>query len=272
MKCEQVKELIPDFLVGDLEEDEMEKVRLHLAECEICRTEIEDLSAVWTKLGVLPEQLPGGGLRSRFYSMLEKEKRDLNQREEERSFRIRVQNIFADLWPKQPVLQAAVSFLFLAAGLTIGLLLRSGIAPSSEIAQLRQEMQVMRQAWVVSLLEQESPSERLRGVSISSRMEEPDEQMLDALFKTLNNDPNINVRLSAVDALYFFHDNPKVKTGLIDSLSRQDSSLVQMELIDLMVSLRERRAADALKILILDEKINPAVKDRAEQGIQQLSF
>lgn len=272
MKCEQVKELFPDFLVGDLEEDEMNMVSLHLAECETCRTEIEDLSAVWIKLGVLPEELPGEGLRSRFYSMLEKEKRDLNRKEERQSFRIKVQNMFANLWPKQPALQAAVSFLFLAVGLTIGLLLRSGAAPSTEIAQLRQEMQDMRQAWAVSLLEQESPSERLRGVSVSARMEKPDEQLLNALFDTLNNDPNINVRLSAVDALYLFHNNPEVKAGLIDSLSRQDSPLVQMELVDLLVSFRERRAADALKTLIQDEKIDPAVKDRAEQGIQMLSF
>ncbi len=272
MKCEQVKELFPDFLVGDLGEDEMNMIRLHLSECEACRAEIEDLSAVWTKLGVLPEQLPGGGLRSRFYSMLESEKRNLNRGEYRRSFRLKVQNVFADLWPKQPAIQAAVSFLFLAAGLTIGMLLKSGADPSTEIARLRQEMQDMRQAWAVSLLEQESPSARLRGVSISSRMEEPDGRLIDALFDTLNNDQNINVRLSAVDALYIFHNNPEVKSGLIDSLARQDSPLVQMELVDLLVSFRERRAADALKALIQDEKIDPSVKDRAEQGIQKLSF
>jgi len=272
MKCQQIKELFPDFLVGDLDQDKQDQVRLHLAECESCRTEIENLSAVWAKMGVLPEQQPGESLRSRFYSMLETQKRDLNREEERKSFFIKLQEKFRDLWPKQPAMQAVVSFLFLAVGLTFGLLLRSGTGPSTEIAQLRQEMQDMRQAWAVSLLEQESPSERLRGVSVSARMEEPDEQLINALFDTLNNDPNINVRLSAVDALYLFHDNSEVKAGLIDSLSRQSSPLVQMELIDLMVSLRERRAAEALKTLIQDEKIDPAVKDRAEQGIQQLSF
>lgn len=272
MKCKPIKELFPDFLVGDLDQDKQDIVRRHLAECESCRTEVENLSAVWTKLGVLPEQHPGEGLRSRFYSMLESQKRNLIKEEERKSFLVKLQKKFRDLWPKHPAFQAAFSFLFLALGLTVGLLLRPGTAPSSEIAQLRQEMQDMRQAWAVSLLEQESPSERLRGVSISSRMDEPDEKLLNALFETLNNDPNINVRLSAVDALYLFHNNSEVKEGLIDSLSRQNSSLVQIELINLMVSLRERRAADALKTLIQDEKIDPAVKTRAEQGIQELSF
>jgi hypothetical protein len=43
-------------------------------------------------------------------------------------------------------------------------------------------------------------------------------------------------------------------------------------LIDLMVSIRERKAVDALKSLLDSEDLNPEIKDRAEQGIQKLSF
>ena len=82
----------------------------------------------------------------------------------------------------------------------------------------------------------------------------------------------MNVRLAAVEALYLFHDHPKVKKGLIDSLSRQSSPMVQAALIDLMVSIRERRAVDALKSLLEQEDLNPEIKDRAEKGIQRLSF
>jgi len=41
-------------------------------------------------------------------------------------------------------------------------------------------------------------------------------------------------------------------------------------LIDLIVEMREKRAAAALKQLIVKEKINADVKQRAEWGIQQL--
>jgi hypothetical protein len=70
--------------------------------------------------------------------------------------------------------------------------------------------------------------------------------------------------------LYFFVNQPSVRQGLIQSLSRQTSPLVQIALIDLIVELREKRATEALKELIEKEKINNEVKQRAEWGIQQL--
>ena len=124
----------------------------------------------------------------------------------------------------------------------------------------------------VSLLDQRSPSERIRGVNLSYGIEQPDTQTLTKLLDALNSDPNVNVRLAAVNALYLFRDNEIVREGLVKSLSRQSSPLVQVALIDLMVDIRERQAIDALKQLIQDEELTPEVKQRAEQSIQQLSY
>jgi len=95
---------------------------------------------------------------------------------------------------------------------------------------------------------------------------------LDALLQALDNDPNVNVRLAAADALYLFASNPEVKEGLLKSLARQESPLVQSALIDLLVVSREQRAVQALKTLIGGEKLRPEIKKKAELGIQQLSF
>jgi hypothetical protein len=43
-------------------------------------------------------------------------------------------------------------------------------------------------------------------------------------------------------------------------------------LIDLLVGVREKRAVEAFKTLIQNEKLNPDVKQKAQLGIQQLSF
>jgi HEAT repeat protein len=90
------------------------------------------------------------------------------------------------------------------------------------------------------------------------------------LVNTLNTDPNINVRLAAVEALYLFRNQPGVRDNLTNSLALQDSPLVQVALIDLLVEIREQRASEALKALIKNEKLNPDVKKLAEQGIKQL--
>jgi hypothetical protein len=181
-------------------------------------------------------------------------------------------NMGENLWPRRPALQFSVALVFLVVGLAAGYFITTNGQNSAEFVQLRDEVQSMRQTLAVSLLDRPSPSERLRGVSMSYGMEEPDTKMLDALLNTLDNDPNVNVRLAAVDALYLFYDYPEVKEGLIHALSKQSSPLVQVALINLMVNVRERQAAEALKMLIQDEGLTPEVREHAEQGLQQLSF
>jgi HEAT repeat protein len=103
-----------------------------------------------------------------------------------------------------------------------------------------------------------------------ARVDRPTARTLEALIRTLNEDPNVNVRLAAVDALFLFRGNPAVKESLVLSLSRQESPLVQVALIDLLVEIRERRAVEALKSLIGTAKLNPEVKHHAELGLKQI--
>jgi HEAT repeat protein len=107
-------------------------------------------------------------------------------------------------------------------------------------------------------------------VSYSAGLKNPNVKTLAALVNTLDTDPNPNVRLAAVEALYLFRNQPGVKESLVESLAVQDSPLVQVALIDLLVEIREQRAAEALKALVKNDKLNPDVKKLAEQGIKQL--
>jgi len=272
MKCKDIKEKFLDFLTGEIDEAAKAQVQSHISTCASCREELESLSEIWTKLGVLPEEKPSKTLRTRFYDMLQTYKQELDQEKAKPRLGEILEALFRSLWPKRPAWQFAFSLLLLFAGLAAGYFLNSSGKRQSEMAQLRQEVQNIRQTLAVSLLEQPSPSERLRGVSLSYSLAKPGEKILEALLNTLNNDPNINLRLAAVDALYLFYQNPAVKEGLIHSLSLQTSPLVQVALIDLMVSMRERQAVDSLQRLLADEKLNPDVKQKAEQGIKQLSF
>lgn len=272
MTCEKIREKFADYLVGGLDEKSLDDVQAHLASCAACREELETLSAIWTKLGVLPQEQPSPALRQRFYVMLEAYKEGMEKEKTRASVGQAISAWFGRLMPRRPAYQFALSLMLVGAGLGAGYLL-SGRHPDrrSEVAALRQEVKDIRQITAVSLLNQASPSERLKGVSWSAQLKQPDEKILLALLDTLNNDPNTNVRLAAVDALYLFYDYPQVKEGLVHSLAQQTSPLVQLSLIDLLVEIRERRAADALRQLIQDEKLNPEVKKRAEIGLAQLT-
>jgi len=215
MRCQVIKEKFPDFLIGDLDQKTMEDIQAHLSTCPLCREELENLSSMWTKLGVIPEEHPSQSLRTRFYSMLESYKQELEQQKSKHSLRKIMEGWFVRWWPKQPALQFSLVLVVLIIGLTAGYFSNAARQTTKDLVQLRQEVQSMHQMLAVSLLDQPSPSDRIKGINLSYGIKSPEPDILQKLLYTLNNDPNVNVRLSAVDALYLYH-NPgtKVAAGL----------------------------------------------------------
>jgi len=270
MTCRQINELFPDYLLGGLEDAAQAEMQAHLSSCASCREEVESLRAVWTKLGALPNEQPNEAARARFYAMLDAYQQGMRQNQPAPRLRDVVNGWLERWWPKQPAFQFAFAVALLIVGLFIGNRLNAPPRENGELVTLRNELRSMRELMTLTLLRQESPSERLQGVSWAQNMINPDNELLSALLHRLDYDPNINVRLAAVDALYLFINQPLVRQGLMQSLSRQTSPLVQMALIDLIVEMREKQAAAALKQLLGNEKINADVKQRAEWGIQQL--
>lgn len=273
MTCDTIREKFADYLGGELDEKTLREIRGHLAGCPSCRAEIEDLSAIWTKLGVLPREQPGPGLREKFYGTLEAYIAGLEGEREKPGLGRSLSRLAARLMPRRPVYQAALALALLAVGVGSGLWLGARRPDvRNEVASLRQEVGEARQTAALSLLRQPSSSDRLMGVSWVENVRQPARPTLDALLRTLNEDPSVNVRLAAVDALYLFAGQPGVKEGLVESLSRQTSPLVQVALIDLLVGAREKRAVEALKTLAADEKLEPAVRMKAESGVKELSL
>jgi anti-sigma factor RsiW len=270
MNCDKIQEKFADYLTGDLDADTRREVQDHLSVCAPCRREIEDLTAVWAKLGVLPEEQPSGDLRHRFYAMLEEYKSGL-EASGTGSRRRRALAGWREWFTfRRPAFAASFSALLLMLGIGTGWLVSGSSAKSARLSSLEREVQEARQTAALSLLSQPSASDRLQGVSYSAAVRNPSAKTLVALVNTLNTDPNPNVRLAAVEALYLFRNQPGVRDSLVQSLAVQDSPLVQVALIDLLVEIREQRAAQALKALIKNDKLDPDVKKLAEQGIRQL--
>ncbi len=268
MRCEDIKKNFPDYLVGDLDQISAEAIQSHIAGCPACRQELEDLSAIWTKLGVLPEEHPSNGLRERFYGMLEEYKAEMNRERPLHHLKQFFSSLFYRFRSSRPAYQMALGLIPLFIGLMLGYILFSG----GQNAELYREVQDMRQMLAVSLLDQRSTTERLRGVNLSYGLENPNSRTIEALLDTLNNDPSINVRLAAVDALYLFYESPSVREGIIQSLAQQNSPFLQVALVDLLVSVQERQALEAFKKLIEANQLDPKVKQKLEYGIKELSY
>jgi hypothetical protein len=170
----------------------------------------------------------------------------------------------------QPWLQAAAAVLVLVVGIQIGRGLDAQPSASPDMRALREEVRDLRQMVTLSLMQQQSASERLKGVSYSNQLDRPGNEVVSALIDTLMHDSNVNVRLASIDALKRFAERDSVRTAAIRALDAQTSPLVQMALIDFVVETQERGALDALRKLAGDAGANQAVRARARWGIDHL--
>jgi hypothetical protein len=174
-------------------------------------------------------------------------------------------------WPRKVAVQFGIAVACLVIGITFGHWSEILRSRNGEIVKLKTEVRNMSNLVAISLLNQQSPMERLKGINWSSQLDQPDSEVISALFSTLNHDTNVNVRLAAANALAFYGDDQKIKQGLIQSLQQQKSPLLQVELITILVNINEKTSITAFQELIQDEDIDQIVRERAQWGIEQLS-
>ncbi len=272
MNCDETKLILPEYLSQSLTESQELAFAAHLSTCEGCRAETERLGSLWRGLALLPDTLPqpGANVRDRFYDSLAAFRHGLESAPKN-GFKEKL----AAWWPKQPTWQMAISFALLVLGVGVGYQLRPEkheVAPvaGAELAQLRGEVSNMRQMVALSLMQQQSAGERLRGVSWAYRVESSDTEVLSALLTTVNNDQSVNVRMAAVDALHAFGASPVTRTAIVQSIPKQTSPLVQIALIELLVDLKVTDASSELKKLSADTTVDVSVRERAKWALGKL--
>jgi hypothetical protein len=265
MTFEEIRLLIPQYLSGQLTPAEEDIFKTELNAKPELRVEVEELRSLWEELGSIPEERPSDALRARFYQKL-------NAIGKEHS---RVSDSGFAWWKsglQGLVRQAAIVVVVFAVGLYVGDKNRGTSTSAQDVKHLDAEVQSLRQTVALSLLERQSATSRLEGISWSSRVERPDSDLIAALLNTLNHDSNINVRLSALDAVEKFSGDASVRQALVDSLPQQDSPLVQIALIDAIVHMRDGAASGQLRKLSGDSGVNAAVRQRAQWGLQKLTY
>jgi len=292
--CEQAMEALTARLMGEPEDGGTdEQLDRHLETCPRCRREADEIRALWQGLGELeepPDGVPSTRLRARFYAMLaaaepapevaQSEATDRSSssgasREAGRVLRWRRRVLGSESSGLSTVtrLAAAASVLvaLLGGALAAGWWLGGGGRSGDDLDSLRAEVRSLHEMVALSLLEQPKATDRLRGVDFGARLDRPDRPVVTALVDTVARDPNVNVRLAAIDALAPVASEPSVRDALIRALPQQDAPMVQIALADLLLdndSDDQGAAARAAVRALLDQPtLRPEVRSHLVQRL-----
>lgn len=270
MSCERFREQIPECLAGRLEAGVREKLIAHLELCSSCRADLAEIGAVWRGLESLPVAEPDPVMRSRFMEVLEAYQAGMEQAQARAVESGKSRWWMAGWWPAKAAWQTALAVALLLAGGFGGHYLARPRTGAPEIAVLQAQVENLRQTVALSMLQDDSSSSRIRGVSYASQVQRPGRQIEQALLSALNHDANVNVRLRALDALENLAGNPDIQRALVDALPLQDSPLVEIALIDVLTGVNDRAALPALRQLAGDTHADDAVRQRAAAAVKKL--
>jgi hypothetical protein len=268
MNCEKYEALFTGWIEKDLTTAESKDLEQHISGCAGCKQELEAMQVLWQDMGEIEAPDPSPHLRVKFQAMLNTYKAEVEHRNVWDNFKESI----GQLWHWRPQLafpyQAAILLVCFAGGY---LLFHTANSDQNEKLQtLSTQVHDLKQTMMLALLENPSASERMRAVNYTSEIKHADKEIIDALLTTLNNDDNVNVRLSTLDVLSHMANHPEVREGLIKSIEQQDSPLMQSAIADVMIKLQEKRSVKPFRELLKQKDLNPYIKDKIKETITEL--
>lgn len=232
---------------GDFETKDLEALVLQNPGC---KQPLREAYQVWMELGQLEVPPVPDGARTRFFTMLDK---------------------FNDEQPSGKVRTFGISFTILkwAAVFVIGL--AAGVFVSNRGGSGNQNGSPSASNELFTSLEAGKPaSEKLKVLQTVKSEADPEEYVYEALYMTILGDPNVNVRLSAIEAMLHFSDKPKVRMLLIKALTYQESAIVQLSLAEVIIKLQENGPDEEIRKLLESDQLDLEVKMHLKETLSQI--
>lgn len=260
MNCKEIKHLITDYQDNNLDHANKTLVAEHLKSCASCIKMHQEFEHLIYTINQVQEELPDNDLELSFNDMLAKEK-------------LALKPSLTLLKPKnkmlKPILQVAATILLMMSCYLLGSY-KDNASKAKEIAALKQEKTEMQTIATLSLMENESASKRLQAVSYAKEFTQPNNEILRVLIFKMNNDKHTNVRLAAANALAKFAENTKVRQALIKKLESEENANMQIELIQILVDIEERRVIPAMEKLLQNKETPSYIKDQINLELKQI--
>jgi hypothetical protein len=260
MEKRMVEELIAKYNASQASTAELKTIEQLIESGKIELTELNDLTLLEDHILNLESPMPSVDLDDRFYRMLAEEKKSVKP-----AFAWKHFFSWPELAPK-----LALASVTLLIGFMGGYVLQSP-SQKTEVSALTQEVSDLKEMMMLSLLEKESATDRLKAVNLTQEMDGASNKVTHALLQTLNNDANVNVRLAALEALQPYVKDNHVREELIRSIGKQDSPLVQIALAELMAALQEKSSVKELQKVLENANTPKGVKNKIKATLDVLT-
>ena len=267
MNCEEYQELFAGWMDDQLMQAERTKMEDHLAHCAACREELAVMQRTWDIMGEISTPEPSEKMRTNFLAMLGDFK---NAEQAPKGTFNKLKAHFNQIWNLQPRWPLAYSLMVALVCFCGAYWFVHSSKQEEQMQALSAQVHDLKQTMTLALLDNPSASERMRAVSYTDDMKHVDSKVIAALLETLNNDPNVNVRLTTLDALTKLANHPEVRQGLIQSITQQGSPLMQSAIADVMMKLQEKGSVKQFKELLKQKDLDNGVRTKISHTISSL--
>ena len=258
MEKNHIIELLPEYLDSTLSEIQKKAVAEHLAECSICSQQYQELQELLKAIKDEATTAPSDALRSNFFGAIELEKQQSQGIHTLQPTLTERKSSWANT-----LLKVAASIALLVGSFIMGKKQQEQVS-NKEIAQLSDESLSLKQTAMISLMGNESASKRIQGVNFIDEFNEPDEAIVNALVDRMLNDENTNVRRTAVEVLSEYTASETVKSGFISALKTEKDPGIQINIIQVLGKIQEKKAVSAMQFLLKQKDTQPYVKEELE--------
>jgi hypothetical protein len=259
MQEKRIQELIFRYNAQHATTNDLLEIEKLIESGKIDLQSLEQIAQVEVQLEKVKFPAPSGALTDRFYQMLALEQR--------RGISFSWKTLFSRA---EAVPKFAFAAMILLIGIILGFFLRYSSASDNEIKALSQQVTDLKEMMMLTLLEQESATERLKAVNLTHEMSDISNTITIALLKTLKYDNNVNVRLAALEALCPYVVDSNVRQELVKSIAKQESPLVQIALAEVMIEIQEKSSVKELERILHSERTPVEVKRKIQEGIKIL--
>ena len=272
MKREVARELLIPCLDGEVDPQTARLLEAHLESDHELRNELEELRELFRAIETAPAVAPDEEMRRAFLDVLARAKQENPGRPPLPSPKARLLGFPLMVW-----LGAAAACVVAGAWIGWQLAYREDALREvehhqtlAEVQELRRDVSLLRGMLSSSRFVDRPAGFRLQTMNLARELDVSDPKVMDALFDTLETDPNPNVRMAALEALRQFQAEPALRSRLAGALAQQTNPAVQIALIAVLVDSGAAEAREPIQRLLLDPMVAPVVKGAAQRGLTRL--